>query len=331
MSTAIADVFCNVMAERDNPAVPESTPDMQYAEDIPLSIAIAAHSGTSFVPDKRGHEERAGYSAALAQTYEELAKHADTDEKRAILAAEFSRLREGYRKRYLAHLSSRSRVMSTMIAGPSNFPVRRMEKRNRVCDARLTELVEFLPRARAAILKTLHPELRPIMSGDADATERLTEKIALAEAVQVRMRAVNAVIRKHKKAGTDAQIAAMVGCGVSEDQARRLLQPDFAGRIGFADYELTNNNANIKRMKDRLAVVGRDQSRETVEKQGENGIRYEDSPADNRVRLFFTGKPDEAVRSDLKAHGFRWTPSLGCWQAYRNWRSLPKAKAVAGI
>ena len=33
----------------------------------------------------------------------------------------------------------------------------------------------------------------------------------------------------------------------------------------------------------------------------------------------------------LKGAGFRWTPSLGCWQAYRNHRALSVAKAIAGV
>ena len=31
------------------------------------------------------------------------------------------------------------------------------------------------------------------------------------------------------------------------------------------------------------------------------------------VRITFPGKPDERVRSLLKSHGFRWSPSAGCW------------------
>jgi hypothetical protein len=52
--------------------------------------------------------------------------------------------------------------------------------------------------------------------------------------------------------------------------------------------------------------------------EGKGGVRVEDAPADNRIRLYFPDKPDEVTRSALKARGFRWTPSLGCWQAYRN-------------
>jgi hypothetical protein len=37
--------------------------------------------------------------------------------------------------------------------------------------------------------------------------------------------------------------------------------------------------------------------------------------------IFFPGKPDEKTRDSLKSSGFRWSPSSGAWQAYRNDRS----------
>lgn len=304
--------------------------NLDFSNDIPLSLAHAAHAGSSFVPEKRAVQVRDGYAATLQSLYEELSAHADTDEKRATLDIEFARFREGYRKRYTALLASQSRTYSTMIAGPSNFPVRRMEKRNRVVDKRREELLEFLPRAKDAILKTLHPEWRPIMAGDANACERLEDKIAAAEALQEQMKAANLAIRRHKKAGPDAQVAALVALGLKEAIARELLKPDFCGRIGFADYQLTNNNANIRRMKERLTTVSRNHAAEASEVEGANA-RLEDSPADNRVRLFFAGKPASEVRDTLKRSGFRWSPTIGAWQAYRNSGTIAKAKEVAGV
>jgi hypothetical protein len=35
---------------------------------------------------------------------------------------------------------------------------------------------------------------------------------------------------------------------------------------------------------------------------------------DNRVQIVFPGKPSSEVRARLKAHGFRWAPSVGAWQ-----------------
>lgn len=331
MSTGIVNAFCGVMGARDNPRDESPVEDPHgFMADIPLSLAISAHSGTSFSPEKRGEQVRSGYVLELTGLYDVLLSHADTPEKLATLDEEFTRLRAGYRKRYAAYLSSQSRTYSTMIAGPSNFPARRMEKRNRVVDARRTELIEFLPRAKDAILKALHPEWRPIMAGDANATERLEDKIAKAEAVQERMKAANLAIRKHKKSGADAQIAALGELGIDRARASLLIQPDFCGRIGFADFELTNNNANIRRMKERLSSVSRNQAKESTEIAGEHA-RYEDCPADNRVRLFFDGKPSEDIRSGLKRNGFRWSPTIGAWQAYRNYHSIEHAKKIAGV
>lgn len=303
-----------------------------FTQDIPESIARRAHAGTSFVPEERAQQERDGYAATLAADLAALTKLADTDEKRATLAVEFERYRQGYRRRTLAHLGAKDACLSTMIAGPSNFPTRRMQKRGATADKRRDELVEFRVRALAAIRKALRPEDQPIMAGDSDAVERLKSKIAQAEAVQERMKAANAAIRKHAKTGPDAQVAALVALGfrVSESIARELLKPDFAGRIGFADFETKNNGANIRRMRERLVALERDHAAPAAEVEGEHA-RVEDCPADNRVRLFFPGKPAADVRTRLKRSGFRWAPSLGCWQAYRNDGTVATARREAGL
>jgi hypothetical protein len=109
-----------------------------------------------------------------------------------------------------------------------------------------------------------------------------------------------------------------------------LLKPDFCGRVGFADFELTNNSANIRRMKQRLVGIAQNKAAPAVEADGENA-RFEDCPAENRVRLFFPGKPAAEVRQRLKSAGFRWAPTLGCWQAYRHAGTIQTAKDEAGI
>ncbi len=304
-----------------------------YLSDIPLSTARAAHSGTSFVPEKRGDQECQSYANTLAHDYANLAKYATTDEKRASLDEEFRTYRAGYRSRYIAMLSAKSRVMSTMITGGSNFPTRRNAKRGSTADNRTDELLAFRERALAAITKVLRPELRPVMAGDDDAVERLEAKIAKAEKFQEQAKALNACIRKHAKAGPDAQVKALVETyGISEEKAREWIKPDFCGRIGIPSYELQNNNANIRRMKERLAQISAAKAAPVVETTSDtSAIRFEDNPGDNRVRLFFPGKPDAAIRTRLKSAGFRWTPSLGCWQAYRNNRTIDLAKREAGI
>lgn len=302
---------------------------MDFQDDIPLDLATSAHAGTSHDPDKRGASERDGYASMLARDYAELLRLAITPEKRATLEEEFTRYREGYRKHYTAYLAARSRCMSTMITGGSNFPVRRQSKINNVADRRGAEALEFRKRALTAIRSALQPELRPIMAGDSDAVERLQTKLAEAEALQEKMRVVNATIRRHARAGRAAQFAALIALGLSHSIADALLEPDDLKRVGYADYLLTNNNANIHRMRSRLKTVSAAKSEELVQVEGEHA-KLEDCPADNRIRIFFSGKPDADVRARLKGAGFRWTPSLGCWQAYRNERTRAVAEAESG-
>jgi hypothetical protein len=308
----------------------------ELLNDIPLTLARAAYSNLSMDPERRADTTRNDYANTLAEDWQTLSKCADTPDKQATLEAEFARYREGYGRKYRAYLHSNSRCASWFITGPSNFPVARMEKRNNIAHKRLDELLDFRKRAVSAITKTLCPELRPIMSGDADAVERLKEKIAEAEKMQEVMKACNAAIRKHAKAGEAAQIAALAeifnsaGIPKMEAEIKLILHPVFTGCTGFMSFELSNGSANIRRMKQRLEHISRNQAKPATTHEGTQA-RFEDCPAENRVRLFFPGKPSAEIRTRLKSAGFRWSPTIGAWQAYRNPHTTQTAQKEAGI
>lgn len=304
-------------------AISDIPPDI---EPISEAFARSAFSWNSMDPEKRGRQVAREYEETLREDWRNLFKHADSPEKIAILKEEFSRYQAGYRTRYLKWLSSLSRCASAFVTGGSNFPARQMEKRNDIEHRRSVEYMEYRERALDAIRKALHPELRPIMAGDSDACARLREKIAKAEELQEKMRAVNKCV-KRKKGGPD--LDGLRAMGYSEKTIERLLEPDELRRIGYPDYELTNNTANIRRMKLRLEKIERDQAAEFTTEERENAI-LEDCPADNRIKLFFGGIPSVEVRTKLKRNGFRWTPSGGYWGAYRNYNSAQTAKEIAG-
>jgi hypothetical protein len=85
--------------------------------------AYNAYRGTSFDTEKR--------AAQTLKSYEEVLQ----DDLNQISEAT-AEIKEQYKQRFIkfftAWLSSRSRIMSTMITGASNFPVRRMQKYNGV-------------------------------------------------------------------------------------------------------------------------------------------------------------------------------------------------------
>lgn len=161
-----------------------------------------------------------------------------------------------------------------------------------------------------------------ISSDDPNATDKLRTQLAKIEGDQARMKAANAAIRKHKT--PEARIAALVEQGFSEAVASGLLKPDFAGRIGFANYMLTNNNANIRRIRARVERLEKAGERQAVEVDGER-YSYREDTTENRVMFMFPGKPGVEVRALLKAEAFKWSPSRGAWV-----RQLTAAGRYAG-
>jgi hypothetical protein len=300
----------------------------QFKADIPLSTALAAHNGTSFVPERRADQEQEGYANDLARDYETFRELAEKNGTLDLLDEQFARYREGVRKYTLAYLHSRSGIVSFMISGPSNFPVRRMEKRNNACHNHLQRLIDFRARAQKAIRRKLCPTAGPIMSGDSDAQQRLQQNVDEAKRRQAWMKTINAAHKKYLKNPARFDFSDFPK---GDQELIRNYKPAYSWEPHpFAPYELTNNSANIRRMEARLATISQNQQRTTEEIEGEHA-RYEDSPADNRVRLYFPGKPSAEIRSTLKSCGFRWSPTIGAWQAYRNSRSVETARTVAGI
>lgn len=301
-----------------------------FLNDIGADAARQAYGGVSHWPERRAESTRSEYAEKLAADYADLAEQAAKGGTVDLLEAEFARYRDGYRKRNLAYLHSSSRCVSWFIAGPSNFPASRMNKRAEISHKRLTELLDFRARAKAEIVRKLRPDLAPIYASDSNALERLQADISKLEAKQERMKRANAVIRKHLKGDSQAKTQALLEEGFSLSMAQQLLTKNCFGGIGYESFQLTNNGANIRRMKARFEQITRLRATPGSEAQGSNA-RLEDAPQDNRVRLWFAGKPAESVRDDLKSCGFRWTPSLGCWQAYRNYSAMNAAQRIAGI
>ena len=59
-----------------------------------------------------------------------------------------------------------------------------------------------------------------------------------------------------------------------------------------------------------------------------NGIKLKINKDDNRVQLFFPGKPNEEIRTKLKQNGFHWSPYNGCWQAFLKQRNIENAREI---
>lgn len=295
---------------------------INYSEnDINRQFARNAYYGTSFSPEKRGDDTITGYLEEMAEMERRFTQWV-TEENQAEMVADLEIYRVGYLKGLNALLGAQSRLMSTNITGASNFPVRQQEKRWATADKRRAEFLEWNKKALGRLERKYNPKLasQVISADDDNAIGKLQAKIAQAEQLQETMKKANAIIRKGLP---DAEtVAALEELGISNTNAWKLLQPDYMGRSGFQGFYLTNNNANIRRMKERIAELEREEERRKATQDSQekevNGVRVVENTDINRIQLKFPGKPEVGIRNQLKASGFRWSPTERAWQRQLN-------------
>ncbi len=277
-------------------------------EQINENLARAAKDANSFSDYVEG-SATAQYNAQCARARELAA------ERKANVPAErheeLDRLVERYCEKLArwtnANNANEASCPSVMISGAGNFPVRKKEKQN----ARRETLMREYGEITALLDKIENYGVGgfPILAGDADAIEKLKAKITEAEAYQQVMKTQNAYYRKHKT---------MKGCeGVSDNLAEQMdaLIPTTWYKVPHAGWELTNNLANIKRMKERVAALEREKS---AEAKVWDTLGLELTIVENkeqmRLQVIFEGKPSAQVRGILKGAAFHWSPSQNAWQ-----------------
>ena len=201
---------------------------------------------------------------------------------------------------------------SVMISGAGNFPVKKKEKQVAAWDKNHEDYKEV--EAILGKIEAIFYGKDVIKSDDENAIEKLQDKVDGLREDQERMKQANKAIRMKDKEKGDATLHDM---GYTDEQIAQLREPDFCGRIGFPDYMLTNNNANIRRLEGRIKSLQKTKSQGTQESKNKF-FKVKENVEAMRIQLFFEGKPEPEVRDILKSNGFRWAPSVGAWQRQLN-------------
>lgn len=217
------------------------------------------------------------------------------------------RLVDLYARKLADNLNEQSaidaRVPSVMIAGGSNFPVRKKEIQNMARDRNMGEYMKI----KGILEKIRSTGMGGISADDSLAVPKLEAKLAGLKENQEFMKKVNAYYRKHKT---------LDGCpDLTDDTVAKLkasMSRDWRkDPVPFPSYRLSNNNANIRATQQRI-----DDLKNKSEYVGWSfaGGKAEINEELNRLQLFFDEKPTEEQRKKLKSNGFKWAPSLSAWQ-----------------
>ena len=215
-----------------------------------------------------------------------------------------------------------ARVPSILIAGGSNFPVRQKEKQNAARDSNMQEW-QYI---QGLLDKIRSTGMGGIRQDDPQAIPKLQKKLAGLEKAQETMKAVNAYYRKH---GT------LDGCPHLSPENIENLKADMASgwhyeKKPFQSWELSNNNAEIRRVRQRIESLTRANEVAYVGWEFDGG-HVEANRDQGRLQVFFDGKPEADARQQLKENGFRWAPSVGAWQRLLNDNAYYASDRIACI
>lgn len=279
---------------------------------IDETTARVAHNMMSMSDYKQGQK-----TEEYKQMVDDAAAIAEREKRRKPDYADvIDTLLDRYAFKLAEWMNTESRIgtmcPSILIAGGSNFPVRKKQKQNSRADAHMAKYKEV-----EGILDKIHKVgTGGIKANDEQALVKLEAKVEDLVELQERMKGVNAYYRKNKT---------LDGCDLLSQNQIEKFNADMAANwridpVPFPSYCLTNNNAEIRRLKKRIEELQEIKASGDSEAEVEDveGLRVVEDTQLMRIQLIFDGKPEPEIRSILKGNGFRWAPSQGAWQRQLN-------------
>ena len=258
--------------------------------------AIQAHNWTSHVPEKRGETMVNEYSAQLAEDLQEL-KAKDIDSE-TLLSYE-----QRYKVLFSAWLNAKSNCISSMITGPARFPTQKAEKANRSEQKHYDIFQQWREKAKKAIVRKAQPEKTYNSE-----IERYKAELEGMKRNHELMKIGNNAIRKANKDKVDITAYLIETFGIKPHMI------DWTMKFGFG---LQNNNANIKRVEQRIKELeAKEQSRQD-EPEKEflfNGGKVVMNYEADRIQIKHDVKPTQEVITLMKKNGFKWSQFNKAWQ-----------------
>lgn len=321
------------LAEQKKAILQDNPHFAEYLDDLNFETASQAFSNQVFRPDRAALNIQVDYASRLTRERDSIQKMITDARHRGATITEnweqqieqwFVGFRAALKAHFESYLAAESRCASSVICGPANFPVAKIQRRQASARARYDEIQAFCDNSVKRLLKSILPygDGKAIRSDDPDAITKLELKLTQLTESRGTMKLINQIVRSHFPSGTDPetitedQKSACVSdlverAGMNHGEGYAAITPDYMGKITpFNAYSFRNLSNEIVRVSKRITALknvseNASNDDELNESFG-NGITV--SVVDNRIAIKFPGKPDDEIRKVLKARGFKWSP-----------------------
>jgi len=288
--------------------------------------AYDAYRGTSFDPEKRATQTLKDYEEVLQDDLNQISEAS-------------AEIKEQYKQRFIkfftAWLSSRSRIVSSMISGGSNFPVRRMQKYNNWEDNAYNRFSEFREKALTGIKKQIQRD-RPEEVKRDERWQSIEKEILRTAGIiaGIDNGTERGLARPLFVSSLTGFIKRMVANGQTEHVKKAIeliRQINSTGKL-----IVTEKNSIFSLVETAQAVEETKQDQANRESDifkfegGEVVINYQI----DRIQILFTNRPTREELTAWKEKGlnsFNWSPSNNAWQRKITREAIWKTEKLTGI
>lgn len=270
--------------------------------------AVRAYEGTSFIPEVR--------AATAIREYESLV----IEDLKNLPTEEHDDYVNRFKELVGVLFDKHSRVLSSMITGPANFPVKRNEKANSSFDRAVNEFNEWRAKYAKRSAKRIEAAKSP---EERESEEWLGLKREIDFHVQTcveidtgkntysyRTAFTNSISGKIGRLANNGKASLVMKAlayikEVQESDKTGLKKPLFTSRHKIWKFQEVCEQS-IQRRTER-------EGHEGVEIPFDGG-KVVKNFAEDRLQIFHDKKPDSNVILSLKRNGFKWSRFNGCWQ-----------------
>ncbi|MEO7048969.1 MAG: hypothetical protein ABI091_26940 [Ferruginibacter sp.] len=261
--------------------------------------AIQAHNWLSHFPERAGQRLVKDYGEQLEEDIKFLTDNGIDD-------LTIDSYKDRYENLFSSWLNAKSNCFSSFITGGSNFPVRRHEKTQRSEERHYEIFQEWRTRAKQAIIRKSQP-VKTFVSE----IERYKIDLENMKKNHELMKAGNIAIKKANKNGEDISQYLINTFNIAPHMI------EFTMKFGFG---LANNNANMKRVEERIKDMEQKESLLSecpiTKYTFEGGLMVVNYEVD-RIQVFFNTRPTRDELTQWKEKGlnsYNWSPSANAWQ-----------------